>query len=175
MQSVVLPGATINLIILSIVRLLLLLLSGDVELNPGPTLHDKPNVKLLIQWLDPLVEWKQFGTCLPGMSEHDIQKIAAQHPKIEDQKLALYSKWLSINPKATWNDVITTLASLKENTLAQNIKDHVESDALSIASMSPQALSVTQSGKNQIVHTNRFTGQMQKFNFIYRLMCIICR
>ena len=36
LQSVALPGATINLIILSIVRLLLLLLSGDVELNPGP-------------------------------------------------------------------------------------------------------------------------------------------
>ena len=80
------------------------------------------------------------------MSVHDniISKIEAEHAKIEDQKLALYSKWLSINPNATWNDVITTLTSLNENTLAQNIKDHVESDALSIASMSPQALNVTQ-------------------------------
>ena len=40
LQSVVLPGATINLVILSIVRLLLLLLSGDVELNPGPTVEE---------------------------------------------------------------------------------------------------------------------------------------
>ena len=39
LTSVVMPGATINLIILSIVRLLLLL-SGDVELNPGPTVED---------------------------------------------------------------------------------------------------------------------------------------
>ena len=133
MQSVVLPGATINLIILSIVRLLLLL-SGDVELNPGPTLGDKPDNSLLIQWLQPLLNWKQFGTCLPGMSEHDIPKIEAEHAKIEDQKLALYSKWLSINPSATWNDVITTLTSLNENTLVQDIKDHLENDALSTAS-----------------------------------------
>ena len=39
LPSVVLPGATINLIILPIVRLLLLL-SGDVELNPGPTVEN---------------------------------------------------------------------------------------------------------------------------------------
>ena len=165
MQSVVLSGATINLIILSIVRLLLLL-SGDVELNPGPTVDDRPEVPLLIQWLQPLVDWKQFGTCLPGMSEHDILKIEAEHAKIEDRKLALYSKWLSINPTATWNDVITTLTSLKKNKLAQNIKDHVESDALSIASMSPQASNVTQSGKYHSSYTNLYTGQMQKSSFI---------
>ena len=40
LQSVALPGTTINLIILSFVRLLLLLLSGDVELNPGPTVEE---------------------------------------------------------------------------------------------------------------------------------------
>ena len=41
LQSVVLPGATINLIInLSIVRFLLLFLPGDVELNPGPTVEE---------------------------------------------------------------------------------------------------------------------------------------
>ena len=144
MQSVVLPGATINLIILSIFCLLLLLLSGDVELNPGPTIDDRPDVPLLIQWLQPLVNWKQFGMCLPGMSEHDILKIEAEHAKIEDQKLALYSKWLSINPSATWNDVITTLTRLNENTLVQDIKDHLENNALSTASP-PQTFNVTQS------------------------------
>ena len=147
LQSVVLPGATINLIILSIVRLLLLL-SGDVELNPGPTVDDRPEIPLLIQWLQPLVHWKQFGTCLPGMSVHVVSKIEAENARIEDQKLALYSEWLSINLNATWNDVITTLMNLEKNELAQNIKDHVESDALSgIASMSPQASNATQSGK----------------------------
>ena len=154
MQSVVLPGATINPIILSIVRLLLLLLSGDVELNPGPTIDDRPDVPLLIQWLQPLVNWKQFGMCLPGMSEHDISKIEAEHAKIEDKKLALYSEWLSVHPKATWSIVITTLMNLKKNKLAQNIKDHVESDALSIASISPQASNATQSGKYHSSYTN---------------------
>ena len=151
MQSVVLPGATINLIILSIVRLLLLLLSGDVELNPGPTLDDKPDVPLLIQWLQPLVNWKQFGMCLPGMSEHDVSRIEDENAKIEDRKLALYSKWLSINPNATWNDVIAALTSLNENTLAQNIKDHIESDALSIASLSPNVIQPASTGKYQFI------------------------
>ena len=69
------------------------------------------------------------------MSEHDISKIEAEYAKIEDQKLALYSKWLSINPSATWRDVITTLAVLNENTLAQDINNHIylESNDLSMA------------------------------------------
>ena len=150
MQSVVLPGATINLIILSIARLLLLL-SGDVELNPGPTVDDKPEISLLIQWLQPLVNWKQFGTCLPEMSQHDVSKIEDENAKIENQKLALYSKWLSINPNATWNDVITTLTSLNENTLAQDIKDHIESDALSVTSLSPNVIQPASTGKHQFI------------------------
>ena len=151
MQPVVLPGATIDLIILSIVRLLLLVLSGDVELNPGPTVDDKPDISLLIQWLQPLVDWKQFAMCLPGMSEHDISKIEAEHAKIEDQKLVLYSKWLSINPNATWNDVITTLTSLNKNTLAQDIKDHIKNDALSVTSLSPNVIQPASTGKYQFI------------------------
>ena len=101
---------------------------------------------LLIKSLQPLVDWKQFGLCLPGMSEHDILKIEADYVKIEDRKLALYSKWLSSNANATWNDVITTLISLNENTIAQDIKNHIdlESDALSTTSP-PQTSNMTQS------------------------------
>ena len=85
------------------------------------------------------------------MSEHDVLKIEADYVKIEDQKLALYSKWLSINPNATWNDVITTLTSLNENTLAQDIKDHIESDALSITSLSPNVIQPASTGKHQFI------------------------
>ena len=84
------------------------------------------------------------------MSEHDILKIEAEHAKIEDQKLALYSKWLSINPNATWNDVITMLKSLNKNTLAQD-RDHIESDALSIASLSPNVIQPASTGKYQFI------------------------
>ena len=64
-----------------IVRLLLLL-SGDVELNPGPTIDDRPDMSLLIQWLDPLVDWIPFAYCLPEMTHSDISKIQAEKKKL---------------------------------------------------------------------------------------------
>ena len=128
MQSVVLPGATINLIILSIVCLLLLL-SGDVELNPGPTLYDKPEISLLIEWLDPLVEWQPFAYRLPKIEEHDIPKIETESSNLNERKRKLYSKWLSVCPEATWNDVIKALETNRENALAHNIKEKIKSSS----------------------------------------------
>ncbi|XP_019855504.1 PREDICTED: uncharacterized protein LOC109584264 [Amphimedon queenslandica] len=65
------------------------------------------------------------------MKEHDILKIEQESVKIEDRKLSLYLKWLSVNPRATWSDVIDALTSINQNKLAQDIKDHICSDALS--------------------------------------------
>uniref|UniRef100_A0A1X7TEK7 Death domain-containing protein n=1 Tax=Amphimedon queenslandica TaxID=400682 RepID=A0A1X7TEK7_AMPQE len=59
------------------------------------------------------------------MKEHDILKIEQENIKIEDKKSALYTKWLSVNPKATWRDVIDALTTIRENRLAQDIKDHI--------------------------------------------------
>ena len=128
LQSVVLPGGSSSNLIYDDLYLIvclrkLLLLSGDVELNPGPIIDDRPDITLLIKWLEPLVDWKPFGLCLVGMKEHDISKIEQENVKIDDRKLALYLKWLSVNPKATWRDVIDALTSIKENKLAQDIKD----------------------------------------------------
>uniref|UniRef100_A0A1X7T5T9 Death domain-containing protein n=1 Tax=Amphimedon queenslandica TaxID=400682 RepID=A0A1X7T5T9_AMPQE len=120
---------------------MLLLLSGDVECNPGPTIDDRPDISLLIQWLEPLVPWKQFGSCLVEMKEHDILKIEQEniHLQTEHKKFALYSKWLSVNPKATWRDVIDALENIKENTLVQDIKNYMDSDAAStVSSLSPR-------------------------------------
>uniref|UniRef100_A0A1X7TAR5 Uncharacterized protein n=1 Tax=Amphimedon queenslandica TaxID=400682 RepID=A0A1X7TAR5_AMPQE len=135
-QSVVLPGGSSSNLIYNDLYLIvclrmILLLSGDVELNPGPTIDDRPDISLLIQWLEPLVDWKRFGLCLVGMKEHHTSKIEQEKSKIEDRKLELYSKWLSVNPNATWRDVIGGLTSIKENTLAQDIKEKVASDTLS--------------------------------------------
>ncbi|XP_019862798.1 PREDICTED: uncharacterized protein LOC109591512, partial [Amphimedon queenslandica] len=118
---------------------MLLLLSGDVELNPGPMIDDRPDIFLLLQLLEPLVDWKPFGLCLAGMKEHEIFKIEQEQIKIEDKKLVLYSKWLSVNPKATWRNVIDALTSINQNKLAQDIKDHIYSDATStMSSLSPK-------------------------------------
>ena len=121
-------GSSSNFIcfFLSLIVHLLLLLSGDVELNPGPTIDDRPDMSLLIQWLDPLVDWKPFARCLPGIKHHDISKIVAENRKVDDQKLALYSKWLDIAPNATWKDVINTLKKRRENKLVQDIKKFLQ-------------------------------------------------
>ena len=123
-------GSSSNLIcfFLFLIVRLLLLLSGDVELNPGPTIDDIPDMKLLIQWLDPLVDWIPFAYCLPEMTHSDILKIQAENTnkKIDNQKLALYSKWLGIAPNATWKDVITALNIRREYKLVQDIKKKLQ-------------------------------------------------
>ena len=55
LQSVVLPGGSSSNLIYNDLYLIvclrmLLLLSGDVELNPGPMIDDRPDISLLTQW-----------------------------------------------------------------------------------------------------------------------------
>ena len=127
-------GLLVSGAILSLILYLIfcLLLSGDVELNPGPTIDDRPDVSLLIQWLDPLVDWIPFAYCLPEMTHSDISKIQAENKKVDDQKLALYSKWLDIAPNATWERVITALNTTREYKLVQDIKRNLTQKTLPI-------------------------------------------
>ncbi|XP_019850896.1 PREDICTED: uncharacterized protein LOC105312422 isoform X2 [Amphimedon queenslandica] len=124
LQSVL--SSSFNFIYYLIVCLYILLLSGDIERNPGPMIDARPEISLLIKWLEPLVDWKPFGLCLVGMTEHEILKIEQEHVKIEDRKLALYLKWFSVNPMATWRDVIYALtesdaASIKSSSLPSTL------------------------------------------------------
>ncbi|XP_011408586.1 PREDICTED: uncharacterized protein LOC105315583 [Amphimedon queenslandica] len=59
------------------------------------------------------------------------KEIEAENVKIDEQKSALYSKWLSVNPKATWRDVINALTSRNQNKLAQDIKVAMERNVVS--------------------------------------------
>ena len=106
--------------------LLLLLLSGDVELNPGPIIDKRPVIRLLIEWLDELVDWQTFGLLLPGITYSMIEKIRADNQRIDHQKIALYAKWLEVFPDATWRDVIAALEAKKETKLAKKIRDDTE-------------------------------------------------
>ena len=137
LQSVVLPGGSSSILIYNDLYLIvclrmLLLLSGDVELNPGPMIDDRPDISLLIQWLEPLVDWKPFGCCLGGITYLDISKIEAENKKIDEKKLALYSKWLSVAPKATWADVINALRRRRENKLVQDIMRYLQKKSLKL-------------------------------------------
>ena len=139
LQSVVLPGGSSSNLIYNDLYLIvclrmLLLLSGDVELNPGPMIDDRPDFSLLTQWLEPLFEWKSFGGYLPEITYSDILKIEAANVTIDERKSALYSKWLKTAPKATWADVINALRKARENKLVQDIRRNLQKSAPKSAS-----------------------------------------
>ena len=127
LQSLVLFIATIGSSsdpIYYLVLLLLLLLSGDVELNPGPMIDDQADIFLLLQWLEPLVDWQSFGLLLPGITQWSIKAIEQLNAK--HQKLALFTKWLNTNPTATWRDVLNALTKREEINLLQTINDQLQ-------------------------------------------------
>uniref|UniRef100_A0A1X7U2M2 Death domain-containing protein n=1 Tax=Amphimedon queenslandica TaxID=400682 RepID=A0A1X7U2M2_AMPQE len=166
LQSVVLPGGSSSNLIyndlcLIVCLRMLLLLSGDIELNPGPMIDDRPDVSLLTQWLEPLVtDWQLFGYCLPGITQHDVSVIETENSNLNDQKRKLFSKWLSIYPEAKWSDVITALTIRRENTLAQNIKKIIEGHS-SVPNISnttavgttQKVMFKTKEGEEEVSHT----------------------
>ena len=128
-SSVVLPGGTVNLIYLIhyLIVCLLLLLSGDVELNPGPTINDQPDIFLLLQWLEPLVDWKSFGLNLPGITQQDIVTIDHLNVHTKEKKVLLCTKWLNAFPsQVTWRDVLDALTRIEEDTIAQTIIEQLK-------------------------------------------------
>ena len=131
---------------------MLLLLSGDVELNPGPMIDDQPDILLLTQWLEPLVEWKPFGLNLPGITYSDISRIEAENVKIDEQKSALYLKWLNVAPTATWADVINALNKRREIKLVQDIRRNLQKTAPRSAS-SNRAVTIRPSQEIVQFHT----------------------
>ena len=131
LQSVVLPGGSSSNLIYNDLYLIvclrmLLLLSGDVELNPGPMIDDGPDIFLLLQWLEPLVDWQSFGLLLPGITQQDITTIEDFEIDTEQSKEGLFSKWLKKNPTATWRDVLNALTKSEEINLFQIINDQLQ-------------------------------------------------
>ena len=105
---------------------MLLLLSGDVELNPGPTIDDQPDIFLLLQWLEPLVDWQSFGLLLPGITQQDVTTIEDFEIDTKQSKEGLFCKWLKKNPTATWRDVLNALTKREEIKLLQTINDQLQ-------------------------------------------------
>ena len=140
LQSVVLPGGSnsnliYNDLYLIVCLRMLLLLSGDVELNPGPMIDDQPDILLLLQWLEPLVDWQSFGLLLPGITQQDITTIEDFAIDAEQSKGGLFSKWLKKNPTAKWRDVLNALTKRKEINLLKTINDQLQVHQHSAASM----------------------------------------
>uniref|UniRef100_A0A1X7UZE5 Death domain-containing protein n=1 Tax=Amphimedon queenslandica TaxID=400682 RepID=A0A1X7UZE5_AMPQE len=131
LQSVVLPGGSSSNLIyndlyLIVCLCMLLLLSGDVELNPGPMIDDQPTCLLFAKCLKPLVDWKTFALFLPGgIIQSDVDVIDNTKRNAHLMKMALHKRWLQVYPTASWRDVINALKQCKENELARTIEDKV--------------------------------------------------
>ena len=130
LQSVVLPGGSSSNLICNDLYLIvclrmLLLLSGDVQLNPGPMIDDQPSSDLFAKYLEPLVHWEPFSLFLPGgITQLDVDIIKTKGSSYL-MKMALHKRWLQVNPQASWRDVINALKQCKENELARTIEDKV--------------------------------------------------
>ncbi len=80
-------------------------------------------VATLDEQLSRLVDWEKFGLQLRGVKNEDIETIKKNHPADNaGQRLALYHKWLTVCPDASWSDVVIALEKAGEYTLAEHIK-----------------------------------------------------
>ena len=86
----------------------------------------KPTVAELMLGLQDLVNWEVFAVQLPGIRPPHIGQVKKENVgDIANQKLALYNKWLSVNPKACWNDVIVALKKIEENDIATEVEQNL--------------------------------------------------
>lgn len=94
-------------------------MSSDTEDLPYA---GRPTVAQLEELLQSLVRWQQFGIHLPGITDVTINEIERDRPgNNELQKMDLFSKWLQVDPSASWKDVIVALKKANEHTLASII------------------------------------------------------
>ena len=63
-----------------------------------------------------------FGLFLPEIKLKDIEKIEEDKTGVDNRKMALWSKWSTIYPNGTWEDVVKALKKMKQNTLAAEIE-----------------------------------------------------
>ena len=90
----------------------------------------KPTVLELVNSLKSLVNWTTFAQNLPQIKEYHIDKIKAENKDdIDEQKRALYNKWLAVYPEAKFSDVINALEKSEQKDLAKRIKEEIEGGA----------------------------------------------
>ena len=83
----------------------------------------KPTVLKLVEYLVDLTDWIKFAQHLPRIEERHIDQIKEENKgKVDDQKRALYKKWLEVYPDASWNDVIEALEKAERKDIAFTIK-----------------------------------------------------
>ena len=83
----------------------------------------RPTVKGLDHQLKDIIHWERLAIHLPQISPADIETVKRNDPSdVNAQKLAIFNKWLRVDPKASWNSVVLALEVIDENTIARKIQ-----------------------------------------------------
>ena len=102
-------------------------LSTALMISNNHCAMEKLTVVKLVDYLVDLTKWTKFAQHLPGIEERHIEQIKEENKgEIDDQKRALYKKWLEVYPNATWNDVIEALEKIERNDVAVKVKQQEE-------------------------------------------------
>ncbi|XP_019850302.1 PREDICTED: uncharacterized protein LOC109581026 [Amphimedon queenslandica] len=106
---------------------LLLFISGDVELNPGPTLTDQPTKEELVELLSSSKfiagTWEQFICYLPNVTQDFIVGIKqnAKENEVSPNSIDAVAQHCQNIPDITWRSICIALLSSNEVTLARQI------------------------------------------------------
>lgn len=74
-----------------------------------------------------VMNWEQFAIHLPNITSSDVERIQLNyHHSVHDCERALVKYWLSVHPKASWDDVMIALHEAGEQKLARNVMDMVK-------------------------------------------------
>ena len=84
---------------------------------------EKPTVLKLVEYLVDLTDWVKFAQHLPGIEERHIDQIKKENrDKVDEERRAVYKKWLEVYPDASWNDVIEALEKAERKDIALTVK-----------------------------------------------------
>ena len=97
--------------------------AGSVNSEFEVEATDILNVKNLSSELTTITNWYQVGLYL-NLQTHELDKIQQDHAHHgnDRQMVEMLSLWLRRTPNATWRDVVSALQQVRENRVAENIR-----------------------------------------------------
>ena len=110
------------------VKVMLLLATRlSTALSNNHCTMEKPTELKLFEYLADLIDWAVFAQYLPGIEGKHIQKIEKEKKgNVDDERRALYKKWLQVYPDASWNDVIEALEKAERKDIVKKVKEKRE-------------------------------------------------
>lgn len=85
----------------------------------------RPTVLELDILLDSVSELRRLGLHLleNHYTPNNIREIEESGSSLADRKIALFEKWLKVDPYPSWSKVIAALKTIGEHTLAEQVSE----------------------------------------------------